>query len=106
MTNKQIQKRFKTNKFWTALLHPDEPSNTLTSLPDDLIHYSEGRILTVREYARIQGFKDNYEFKGPYTTGGPQRKRSVPRYTQIANAVPPLFAEQCGVALSKVLNGN
>lgn len=70
--------------------------NTLTSIPDDYIHYSEPRIMTVREHARIQSFPDDYEFKGPYTTGGERRKIDVPRYTQVANAVPPLFAEQVG----------
>ena len=70
--------------------------NTLTSIPDDYIHYAEPRIMTVREHARIQCFPDDYEFKGPYTTGGERRKIEVPRYTQVANAVPPLFAEQVG----------
>lgn len=70
--------------------------NTLTSIPDDYIHYSEPRIMTVREHARIQSFPDDYCFKGPYTTGGERRKIDVPRYTQVANAVPPLFAEQVG----------
>lgn len=31
-----------------------DPSHTLTTLPDDYVNYSEGRILTVREYARLQ----------------------------------------------------
>ena len=70
--------------------------NTITSIPDDYIHYAEPRIMTVREHARIQSFPDEYEFKGPYTTGGERRKIDVPRYTQVANAVPPLFAEQVG----------
>lgn len=72
---------------------------TLTTLPDDYIHYSEPRILTVREYARIQSFPDWYEFKDKYTTGGNRRKVEVPRYTQVGNAVPPLFAELSGVVL-------
>lgn len=76
--------------------------NTLTSIPDDYIHYDEPRIMTVREYARIQSFPDDYEFKGPYTTGGERRKTDVPRYTQVANAVPPLFAEQVGEVILKI----
>lgn len=76
---------------------------TLTSNPDDLIHYLEPRILTVREYARIQSFPDWYEFKAKYTTGGELRRVEVPRYTQIANAVPPLFAELAGLVLKKYL---
>ena len=77
--------------------------NTLTSIPDDYIHYDEPRIMTVREHARIQSFPDDYEFKGPYTTGGERRKTDVPRYTQVANAVPPLFAEQVGLTLLKII---
>ncbi len=76
---------------------------TLTTLPDDYIHYSEPRILTVREYARIQSFPDWYEFKGKYTTGGNRRKVEVPRYTQVGNAVPPLFAELSGEVLRAIM---
>ena len=76
--------------------------NTITSIPDDYIHYDEPRIMTVREHARIQSFPDDYEFKGPYTTGGERRKMDVPRYTQVANAVPPLFAEQVGEVILKI----
>jgi DNA (cytosine-5)-methyltransferase 1 len=76
---------------------------TLTSIPDDFIHYCEPRIMTVREYARIQSFPDYYKFKGKYTTGGMLRKIEVPRYTQVANAVPPLFAEQVGLVLREML---
>lgn len=77
---------------------------TVTSIPDDFVHYSEPRIMTVREMARIQSFPDDYEFKGRYTTGGIRRKIDVPRYTQVANAVPPLFAEQVGLALKEVIS--
>ena len=57
----------------------------------------------MREYARIQTFPDWYLFKGPYTTGGDSRKTDVPRYTQIGNAIPPLFAEQVGIALLQLI---
>ena len=40
---------------------------------------------------------------GKYTTGGHLRKKEVPRFTQVANAVPPLVAEIIGVALSDLL---
>lgn len=76
---------------------------TITSHPDDLIHYCEPRILTVREYARIQSFPDSFEFKGKYTTGGKLRKIEVPRYTQIGNAIPPLFGEQAGNILKSII---
>jgi DNA (cytosine-5)-methyltransferase 1 len=83
-------------------LHPDKPSKTITSLPDDLIHYSEPRILTVRESARIQSFPDWFEFRGRYTAGGLQRRHLVPRYTQVANAVPPLLATVIGRVLIRM----
>lgn len=84
-------------------LYAKLPAPTITTLPDDYIHYSEPRILTVREYARIQSFPDNYEFKGKYTTGGKKRILEVPRYTQIGNAIPPLFGEQSGLILKQMV---
>lgn len=84
-------------------LSPDKPSTTLTTLPDDLLHYKEPRIHTVREHARLQSFPDWFEFKGRYTTGGDRRKKECPRYTQVGNAVPPLLAEAIGHALIEML---
>lgn len=78
-------------------------SPTVTSIPDDMIHYSEPRVLTVREMARLQSFPDWFEFKGKFTSGGKLRKKEVPRYTQVANAVPPLFSEQIANALMEVV---
>ncbi len=92
-----------TKKRNQYVLCANTPSPTLTTLPDDYIHYSEPRILTPREYARIQTFPDSFEFKGKYTTGGWRRKLETPRYTQIGNAIPPLFAEQAGIALAQLL---
>ena len=86
-----------------TVLDANMPAPTITSIPDDMIHYEEPRILTVREHARLQSFPDWYEIKGVYTTGGERRKYEVPRYTQIGNAIPPLFAEQLGIALKEVL---
>lgn len=85
-----------TKKQVISVLHPDQPSRTLTTLPDDLLHYSEPRILTVRENARIQSFPDNFYFKGKYTTGGDRRTQECPRYTQVGNAVPPFLSEVLG----------
>ncbi|MEG6512522.1 DNA cytosine methyltransferase [Desulforamulus ruminis] len=90
---------YKTKKNCIVPADSTEPSPTLTSLPDDLLHYSEPRVLTVREYARLQSFPDWFEFKSKYTTGGDRRKVECPRYTQVANAVPPLFAEAIGDVL-------
>lgn len=100
------KERFKFNlkKRGLTILDMDKPAPTLTSHPDDCLHYSEPRILTVREYARIQTFPDWYEFKAKYTTGGKVRKNEVPRYTQIGNAIPPLFGEQAGKVLKKLID--
>lgn len=86
-----------------TVLDPNLQAPTITSIPDELVHYAEPRILTVREHARIQSFPDWYEFKGKYTSGGKRRKSEVPRYTQVGNAVPPLFVEQIGRAIKEVL---
>lgn len=85
-----------TRKQCFTPLAPDQLSRTITTLPDDLLHYSEPRILTVRENARIQSFPDWFQFFGKYTTGGARRKIECPRYTQVGNAVPPLMAEAIG----------
>ena len=88
----------------TALrvLDPLACAPTITSLPDDLLHYSEPRTLTVRETARLQTFPDWFAFKGNYTSGGRRRRTEVPRFTQVANAVPPLLAEQLGLILLRL----
>jgi DNA (cytosine-5)-methyltransferase 1 len=75
------------------------PAPTLTTLPDDIIHYDRPRILSVRECARLQSFPDWFVFRGKYTTGGLRRRTECPRYTQVGNAVPPLLAESLGAAL-------
>lgn len=88
------------------------PGITVTSLPDDFVHYSEPRIPTVREWARLQTFPDWYVFKGPRTTGGgrragdPSKKifdRDVPKYTQIGNAVPVRLAYELGKRVARHL---
>jgi len=76
---------------------------TITNMPDDYLHYLEPRIMTVRECARIQSFPDWYVFKSKYTTGGEQRKKEVPRYSQVGNAIPPLFAHQAGLVLKVMI---
>jgi DNA (cytosine-5)-methyltransferase 1 len=78
------------------------PSATITTLPDDIIHYSEPRVLTVRENARLQTFPDWFKFTGKYTTGGAARRHDCPRYTQVGNAVPPLFSEALGCVLKQL----
>ncbi len=102
-SNKQLslemREHFGIRKTATRVLDPQKPAPTITSMPDDLIHYSEPRTLTVRENARLQTFPDWFVFRGKYTSGGERRKREVPRFTQVANAVPPLLAEMLGEML-------
>lgn len=95
--------KYNIKKRGITILDENLSTPTLTSHPDDYLHYSEPRILTVREYARIQSFPDWFEFKGKYTTGGKLRKLEVPRYTQVGNAIPPLFAELVGLVLKEML---
>ncbi len=105
--NKQLsgdlRSKYDLRKRSITPLDEDLVCPTITSLPDDYIHYSEPRVLTVREYARIQSFPDDFEFRGKYTSGGDLRAKEVPRYTQIGNAIPPLFAELSGLVLKEML---
>lgn len=100
--NHEQRERYGLKKHSITPLCPDRPSATMTTLPDDYLHYSEARILTVREMARIQSFPDWFELLGQYTTGGSKRKTSCPRYTQVGNAVPPLLGEALGEFLLDV----
>jgi DNA (cytosine-5)-methyltransferase 1 len=86
----------RTKKRVLVRLHKSRQSPTITTIPDDYIHYSKNRTLTVRECARIQSFPDKYIFSGPRTTGGKQRKVQCPQYTQVGNAVPPMMAKGIG----------
>jgi DNA (cytosine-5)-methyltransferase 1 len=98
-----LKSKYHTKKRTIVPLSGKLPSPTITTLPDDYIHYAEPRILTVREYARIQSFPDDFEIRGKYTTGGKRRTKEVPRYTQIGNAIPPLFGEQAGIVLKNII---
>lgn len=101
--DESIRIRYNIKKHTIIPLDGNDKSPTITTLPDDYIHYCEPRILTVREYARIQSFPDWFQFKGKYTTGGKVRTKEVPRYSQIGNAIPPLFGEQSGLVLKHLL---
>lgn len=103
---REKREAFGLRKMALRVLDPDRPAPTITSMPDDLLHYSEPRTLSVRENARLQSFPDWFEFHGKYTTGGELRRKEVPRFTQVANAVPPLFAEALGLALAQWHSGS
>lgn len=77
----------------------DEPSLTLTCSPvqkqTERCHPTQTRPLTVREYARIQTFPDEWQFMGSVAS----------QYKQIGNAVPVNMAWALGRALVRMLNG-
>jgi DNA (cytosine-5)-methyltransferase 1 len=110
-----VPSKFKTKKFAQRLLPrrwgESGPNITVASLPDDFVHFSQPRILTVREWARLQTFPDWYQFTGKRTTGGQRRAgnpdldnwhRELPKYTQIGNAVPVLLAKALGAHIKKI----
>ena len=112
----EVPKQYQTKKFAQRVLPlrwgEAGPTITATSLPDDYVHFSQPRILTVREWARLQMFPDWYEFAGKRSTGGVRRagnpregifEREVPKYTQIGNAVPVGLAEAVGRHLASIL---
>ena len=112
-----IPREMATRKFAQRLLPrfwgPEGPSITATSLPDDFVHFAQPRILTVREWARLQMFPDHYQFAGKRTTGGRRRAgdlnlgdwtREVPKYTQIGNAVPVELARVVGRHLRTLID--
>ncbi len=76
----------------------DEPSLTLTCSPaqkqTERCHPDETRPFTVREYARIQTFPDDWDFAGSMAQ----------QYKQIGNAVPVNLAKEVGYSIIKFLN--
>ncbi len=76
----------------------DEPSLTLTCAPaqkqTERCHPIETRPLTIREYARIQTFPDDWIFAGNMTS----------QYKQIGNAVPVNLAYALGRSIVRLLN--
>lgn len=78
----------------------DEPCLTLTCSPSqkqtERCHPDETRPFTVREYARIQSFPDDWQFAGGI---GDQ-------YKQIGNAVPVEMARRVGVQIVKALRSD
>lgn len=75
-----------------TVLNPKGQSPTVVTMPDDFIHYSAYRAMTVREMARLQSFDDSFVFQGKRQTGGEKRKDEIPQFTLVGNAVPPLMA--------------
>ena len=102
----ELQKEYMQGSFYLGggktgmarRLSLDEPSLTLTCAPaqkqTERCHPIETRPLTVREYARIQTFPDDWEFMGSITA----------QYKQIGNAVPCNLSERVGNSIIAMLN--
>ena len=90
-----------TKKRNYTVTDPSNQSTTITTMPDDFIHYDANRSLTVREMARLQSFDDSFVFQGKRATGGDKRKSETPQFTQVGNAVPPLMARAIATEILK-----
>ena len=90
-----------TKKRNYTVTDPSNQSTTITTMPDDFIHYDANRSLTVREMARLQSFDDSFVFQGKRATGGDKRKSETPQFTQVGNAVPPLMARAIAMEILK-----
>ena len=86
-----------------VVLNPLGQSPTVCTMPDDFIHYSAYRPMTVREMARLQSFDDSFVFQGKRQTGGINRQKEIPQYTLVGNAVPPLMARAIANTLLKYI---
>jgi DNA (cytosine-5)-methyltransferase 1 len=75
---------------WWRRLSYDLPCPTLLTMPNhagtSLCHPTETRALTLREYARIQEFPDDWEFAGT----------TAEKYAQVGNAVPVRLGRVAG----------
>ena len=102
----EIQKKFMGRSFYlgggkTGMARRigwDEPCLTLTCSPaqkqTERCHPEETRPFTVREYARIQTFPDDWEFEGSIAQ----------KYKQIGNAVPVNLGKEIGYSVVSFLN--
>lgn len=102
----EVQKEYMGGSFYLGggktgmarRLSLDEPSLTLTCAPaqkqTERCHPIETRPLTVREYARIQTFPDEWLFEG----------NLIAQYKQIGNAVPVNLSYAIGRSLIRLFN--
>lgn len=83
---------------WWRRLSWDFPCPTLVTMPNhastSLCHPNEVRVLSVREYARVQEFPDSWIFVG----------KTAEKYMQIGNAVPVRLGLVTANVVSQLLN--
>ena len=79
---------------WTRY-HPALPSNTIDTGHRNHFHYAYNRVPTIREFARLQSFPDDFVFTGTKT----QQNR------QVGNAVPPILGRVLAEAIAGRLKG-
>jgi len=79
-------------------LDPKDVSGTILTKCDPhwgtVVHYSQDRVLSVREAARIQSFPDWFRFTGS----------TAEMYRQVGNAVPPLLAKALALHIRRLLS--
>lgn len=90
----ELQNIRKVNIAWTRM-NSKQPSFTIDTGHNHHFHYSENRVPTVRESARIQSFPDTFVFKG----------KKMSQLKQVGNAVPPLLAEGIAKKIKELLDG-
>ena len=83
---------------WWRRLSMDLPCPTLVTMPNhastSLCHPTETRALSIREYARIQEFPDDWQFAGTVAE----------QYAQVGNAVPTRLGEVAGAVIAGALS--
>ncbi len=83
---------------WWRRLTLDLPCPTLVTMPNhastSLCHPIETRALSIREYARIQEFPDDWQFSGTLSK----------QYAQVGNAVPTRLGKVAGDVLANELD--
>jgi DNA (cytosine-5)-methyltransferase 1 len=79
------------------VLKPDSQSPTVMTIPDDYIHFSSPRALTVREMARLQSFDDSFVFQGKRNQDKlPKWNSDFSQMELVCESSPPLLCREIG----------